>query len=65
MPVHPFFSVAGITCCILLMLWIVPALLYIRFRWRISSKAEIVMVVFSLMVAVAIVLRDMFFAQPK
>jgi hypothetical protein len=32
MHIHPFFSVGGIMCCVLLMLWIVPALIYLTLR---------------------------------
>jgi len=65
MHIHPFFSIAGITCCVLLMIWLIPALCYIVFRWGIKSKADIAMVVLSLLVTVAIVLPDTFFAQLK
>lgn len=65
MHIHPFFSIAGITCGMLLMLWLIPALFYVISRWRISSKADIAMVVLSLLVTVVIVLPDTFFAQPK
>jgi len=65
MHIHPFFSIAGIMCCVLLMLWIIPALIYVLLRWSISSKAEVAMVVLALLVTVAIVLPDTFFAQPK
>jgi hypothetical protein len=54
MHIHPFFGIAGITCCVFLTL-----------RWSISSKADIAMVVLSLLATVAIVLPDTFFAQSK
>jgi hypothetical protein len=47
------------------MLWLIPALCYVIFRWGISSKADIAMVVLSLLVTVAIVLPDTFFARLK
>jgi hypothetical protein len=42
------------------MLWLVPAS-----RWRISSKADVAMLVLSLLVTVAIVPPDTFFAPLK
>ena len=65
MHIHPFFGIAGITCCVLLMLWLVPASYYVISRWGISSKADIAMVVLSLLLTGAIVLPDTFFAQVK
>ena len=65
MHIHPFFSIAGISCCVLLMIWFVLGLIYLIFRWHITSKADIAMVVLSLLVTVAIVLPDTFFVQPK
>ncbi len=65
MHIHPFFSIAGIMCCVLLMLWIVPALIYVISRWRSSSKTDIAMVGLALLVTLAIVLPDTFFAQSK
>jgi len=65
MHIHPFFSIAGILCCVLLMVWLIPGLIYLTLRWHITSKADIAMVVLSLLVTVAIVLPDTFFVQPK
>jgi hypothetical protein len=63
--IHPFFFIAGITCSVLLMLWLIPALYYVILRWRISSKADVGMVALALLVTAAIVLPDTFFAKSK
>jgi len=63
MHVHPFFSIAGIICCYLLMLWVIPAAIYFVNRWKILSKADVAMVVLCLLVTLAIVLPDAFFAR--
>jgi hypothetical protein len=65
MHVHPFFSIAGILCSCMLMLWLIPALCYVIFRWRMCSKTDIAMVLLCLLVMVAIVLPDTFFAHLK
>src|SRR5882762_189011 len=54
MHIHPFFSIAGLVCGALLMLWIIPALIYLTFRWSTRSKADIAMVALSLLVTVEI-----------
>jgi hypothetical protein len=63
MHVHPFFSIAGIVCCYLLMLWLIPAAIHLVSRWRIRSKTDVAMVVLCLLVTLAIVLPDAFFAR--
>jgi hypothetical protein len=63
MHIHPFFSIAGLVCSVLLMLWTVPALIYMIYRWSIRSKADVAMLVLSLLVTLAMVLPDTFFAR--
>jgi hypothetical protein len=47
------------------MLWIIPAAIHLVRRWKISSRSDVVMVVFCLLVTLAIVLPDAFFARPR
>jgi hypothetical protein len=63
MHIHPLFGIAGITCSILLMLWLIPAFIYVILRWSVCSKSEVAMVVLSLLVTVAIILPDKLFAH--
>jgi predicted RND superfamily exporter protein len=65
MHVHPFFSIAGIICCYLLMLWLIPTAIHLVSRWKSRSKADVAMVVLCLFVTLAIVLPDAFIARPR
>jgi len=55
MHIHPFFAVAGILCCYVLMLWLVPASILVAKRWRSSSKTDVAMVVACALVTLAII----------
>lgn len=63
MHIHPLFGIVGIICSLLLMLWLIPALIYVILRRHVCSKAEIAMVVLSLLETVAIILPDTLFAH--
>ena len=54
--IHPFFSIVGSVCCYLLMLWLIPAVIYIVKRWSSCTKTDAAMVVLCLLVTLAIVI---------
>jgi hypothetical protein len=63
MHIHPYFAVFGSLCCYLLMLWSVPATIFLVARWKAATKMDKAMVLFSLLITAAIVLPDQFFAH--
>jgi hypothetical protein len=61
MHTYPLFGALGILSCTLLMVWLMPAVVYLVKRRKDISISDIVMTVVSLVVAIAIVLPDAFF----
>jgi hypothetical protein len=47
---------AGILCCYVLMLWLIPALILVATRWKSSSKLDTAMVALCVLVTFVIVL---------
>jgi hypothetical protein len=62
MHVHPLFSILGLLCCISMMVWQIPAISYLVARWKSKSMGDISMLVISILITIAIVLPDKFFA---
>ena len=62
MHIHPEFSIGGILCSFLLILWLVPASVYFIANRKRISVFDIAMVSLSLCVAAAIMVPDTFFA---
>lgn len=54
--IHPFFAMAGILCCYVLMLWLVPASIFVASRWKGASKIDAAMVALCALVTLAIIL---------
>jgi hypothetical protein len=65
MHIHPIFSVLGVLCCFAIMLWLLPSAVYVVRRRRNISLIDGVMFVSSLLITVAIVLPDTFFAAQR
>jgi len=63
MHIHPGFSIAGILCASLLMLWLIPAAAYAIRRRKFISAVDIFMVFVALFVAAAMFIPDNFFAS--
>lgn|ERR1700730_11607474 len=62
MHVHPGFFIAGILCSYLLILWLVPASIYLTVNRKRISAFDIAMVSLSLCVAAVIMAPDTLFA---
>jgi len=65
MHIHPGFSFLGVLCACALMLWVIPALIYLILRRKQISGLDICMVVVALFVTVAIVTPDTLFASSR
>jgi hypothetical protein len=63
--IHPMFAVLGGLCAYLLILWLVPALIYVIVRRKNISVADIVMILTGLFIAVAMAIPDTYFANAK
>jgi hypothetical protein len=58
----PIFSIFGALCCFSIMLWLFPSAVYMFRRRRNMSLLDGLMFVSSLLIAVAMILPDTFFA---
>jgi len=56
MHIHPLFAMAGILCCYVLMLWLIPASILVAKHWKSSSKTDAAMVALCVLVTLAIIL---------
>ncbi|SRR6266478_5744079 len=65
MHTHPFLSMIGALCCYLLMLWLMPAVIYVLKRWKGVSALDKAMVVSCLFITLAIIIPDSFFAGSR
>jgi hypothetical protein len=62
MHVHPFLFIVGALCCYGMMVWLVPAAIYLIKRRNKISPKDILTTVLSLLVVVALLIPDDFFA---
>jgi hypothetical protein len=62
---HPTFFILGALCSYLLILWLVPAVIFVIARRKKISIADILMILTSFFIAVVMVVPDTFFASPK
>ena len=62
MHVAPLFSISGILCCYLLMLWPIPATIYLYRQWSGRSIWDIAMLLVCFLVTVAITAPAGYFA---
>ena len=60
--IHPIFSIFGALCCFSIMLWLFPSAVYMFMRRRKMSLLDGLMFISSLLIAVAMILPDTFFA---
>jgi hypothetical protein len=62
MHIHPGLAIGGALCCYLLMLWLIPATIYLIVGRKRISRIDRAMVGVSLFVAAALIIPDTFFA---
>jgi hypothetical protein len=65
MHIHPMFFIVGVLCCFSIMLWLLPSAFYAIKRRQALSPLDGIMLVLSLLIAIAIVLPDRFFATHR
>ena len=63
--IHPVFSIVGMLACMLLMVWLLPALIYVFLRRRDLAWPDIAMLLIAGLITIAIVIPDDFFAARK
>jgi len=62
MHIHPLLAIAGFLCCLSLMLWTLPGVIYFFKRFEHATMVDVAMCIASLVVLVVIVIPDTFFA---
>lgn len=62
MHTHPLVAIVGITSCLGMMAWLLPAVPFAIARRRFMSKADVAMLICAVAVAGAVVIPDRFFA---
>lgn len=65
MHIHPGFFFVGALCAFALMLWLIPALVYLILRRNQVSGFDIGMVIVALFITVAIITPDTLFASSR
>jgi hypothetical protein len=65
MHMHPFLSLIGALCCYLLMLWLIPGVIYVLKRWKDVATFDKAMVISCLLITLAILIPDAFFARSR
>ena len=63
MHIHPVFAIIGMVSCLAVMVWLLAAIPYAIARRKIISVADVGMVICAVLVAVAIIIPDTFFAH--
>jgi hypothetical protein len=61
--IHPGFAVLGFLCCLSLMAWLIPFTVYAIAHRKAMRATDVVMLACSLLVVVAIITPDTFFAK--
>ena len=61
--IHPIFAVLGAVCAYKLMLWLVPAIVYLVSRRKRISGFDVVMMAFALLALLAVITPDTLFAS--
>ena len=65
MHIFPAFFMVGILCCYSLILWLVPASIYVIVRRKSISSVDIAMILAAAFAAVVMALPDTFFATTR
>lgn len=62
MHIHPGFAIAGIFCCLAVMVWLLLAVFYAIARRKMIRVTDVAMIASAVFVTAAIVIPDNFFA---